>query len=156
MVALLEHSPDLYLDEIQEQLGDMHGIDVSLATVSRTLKRLGYSNKRVTFGIFSAPTCSIHLFQLSKAAAERSEEARRQFRMEIGAEAPECIVCADESAVNILTTYRLNGWAYRGIRARKRCKFVRGTRYVVVALLRLCLTDFIAGIHFYLQSRSMG
>jgi len=135
MVALLEHSPDLYLDEIQEQLGDMHGIDVSLATVSRTLKRLGYSNKKVCFGIFPTATCSTHLLQLSKAAAERSEEARRQFRMEIGAEAPECIVCADESAVNILTTYRLNGWAYRGIHAHKRCKFVRGTRYVVAALV---------------------
>jgi transposase len=50
MIALLEHSPDMYLDEIQEQLGDMHGIDVSLATVCRTLKRLGYSNKKVCSG----------------------------------------------------------------------------------------------------------
>jgi hypothetical protein len=74
-----------------------------------------------------------HLSQLSKAAAERSEKARRQFHMEIGAQAPECIVCADESAVNILTTYQLNGWAYKGIHARKRCKFVRGTRYVDIA-----------------------
>lgn len=98
-----------------------------------------------------------HLSQLSKAAAERSEEARRQFRMEIGAEAPECIVCADESAVNILTTYRLNGWAYKGIRARKRCKFVRGTRCVGVmaALIIVCLTDFVSDIHFYLQSLLM-
>jgi hypothetical protein len=112
MVALLEHSPDLYLDEIQEQLGDMHGIDVSLATVSWTLKRLGYSNKKVCFGIFPMATCSTHLLQLSKVAAEWSKEAQHQFHMEIGVEAPECIVCADESVVNILTTYRLNGWMY--------------------------------------------
>jgi hypothetical protein len=63
--------------------------------------------------------------------------------MEIGAEAPECIVCADESAVNILTTYWLNGWAYRGIRACKRCKFVRGTWYVMIVLVGAHLAEFI-------------
>lgn len=50
--------------------------------------------------------------------------------MEIGQEPPERIVTADESAVNILTTYRLNGWGIRGARAHKKAKFVRGTRYV--------------------------
>ena len=48
MIALLEHSPDLYLDEIQEQLFEMHDIDISLATITRTLKRLGYSNIALT------------------------------------------------------------------------------------------------------------
>jgi hypothetical protein len=38
-------------------------------------------------------------------------------------------VTADESAVNLLTTYRFNGWAYKGTRARKACNFVRGTWY---------------------------
>lgn len=66
--------------------------------------------------------------QLSKAAAERCEEARRQFRWEIGQESADRIVTADESAVNILTTYRTNGWSFKGMRARKSCKFVRGTR----------------------------
>jgi hypothetical protein len=50
--------------------------------------------------------------------------------MEIGAESPESLVMADESAVNILTTYRLNGWAFTGMRAHKSCKFVRGTRCI--------------------------
>ena len=39
MLALLEHTPDLYLDEIQEQLQEQHNITVSLKTISRTLKR---------------------------------------------------------------------------------------------------------------------
>jgi hypothetical protein len=29
----------------------------------------------------------------------------------------------------LLTTYRLNGWAYEGTQARKACNFVRGTRW---------------------------
>jgi hypothetical protein len=41
MLALIEHSPDIYLDEIQEQLRDLHEVDVSVATIWRTLKRLG-------------------------------------------------------------------------------------------------------------------
>jgi hypothetical protein len=64
-------------------------------------------------------------------AAERCAEARREFVLEVGRESPENIVCVDESAVNVLTTYCQNGWAYQGVRARKRCNFVRGARCVL-------------------------
>jgi hypothetical protein len=77
------------------------------------------------------------ILQLSKVAAERCAEARRTFAMEIGNEPPERVVCADESAVNILTSYRDNGWAFKGVRARKRAHFVRGTRFVILTLLSL-------------------
>jgi hypothetical protein len=72
----------------------------------------------------------MNLHQLSKAAQERCEIARREFVMEIGGEPAERIVCGDEAAVNILTTYRENGWARQGVRARKSTRFVRGTRCV--------------------------
>jgi hypothetical protein len=36
---------------------------------------------------------------------------------------------ADESAVNVLTTFRENGWAYKGVRAQKQTNFVCGQRY---------------------------
>lgn len=61
MLALLDRNPDIYLDEIQEQLGDQHGMEISLAMIWRTLKRLGITSKK-----------------LSKAAAERCAEARRR------------------------------------------------------------------------------
>jgi transposase len=48
MLALIEHSPDIYLDEIQEQLLDQHNIKISLDSISRTLKRLGLSSKKVS------------------------------------------------------------------------------------------------------------
>ena len=41
--------------------------------------------------------------------------------MEIGNKVPERLVMANESAVNLLMTYRLNGWSYKGTRAWKRC-----------------------------------
>ncbi|KAJ7626238.1 hypothetical protein B0H17DRAFT_849791, partial [Mycena rosella] len=92
MLALLEHSPDLYLDEIQEQLSTVHELELSLKTIGRTLKRLGMTTKK-----------------LSKPAAERCEEARRDFALEVGQYPVEYLVTADEAAVNFLTTYRLNG-----------------------------------------------
>ncbi|KAJ7782937.1 hypothetical protein B0H16DRAFT_1263261, partial [Mycena metata] len=85
-----KHTPDIYLDEIQEQLFTQHDLDVSLATICRTLHRLGIGSKK---------------------ASERCAEARRDFLMEIGNEPASRIVCADESAVNILTSYRRNGWS---------------------------------------------
>ena len=42
------------------------------------------------------------VLQLSKKAAERCEEARRNFSFEIGAQTSEQLVCADESAVNTM------------------------------------------------------
>lgn len=47
MLALIEHTPDIYLDEIQEGIYTQHDIDVSLATISRTLHRLGIGSKKV-------------------------------------------------------------------------------------------------------------
>ncbi|KAJ7186359.1 hypothetical protein B0H12DRAFT_965175, partial [Mycena haematopus] len=94
MIALIEHTPDIYLDEIQEYLQIQHDMDISLTTISRTLHRLGYGSKK-----------------LSKQAAERCADARRDFLMKIGNEPADHIVCADESAVNILTSYRRNGWS---------------------------------------------
>ncbi|KIK77099.1 hypothetical protein PAXRUDRAFT_17727 [Paxillus rubicundulus Ve08.2h10] len=100
MLELLEHSPDLYLDEIQEQLQLFHDLNVSIATIWWTLKQLGLTNK-----------------QLSWTAAECSEDLRLNFTMAIGDEPPDRVVCINESAVNVLTTYRMNGWSYEGLRA---------------------------------------
>jgi hypothetical protein len=70
---------------------------------------------------------------------ERCQEVRNTFALEIGAYPVEYLVAADEAAVNILTTYRTNGWSIQGLRARKRCNFVRGTRYVLPNLDNLYL-----------------
>jgi hypothetical protein len=131
MLGLLEHSPDLYLDEIQEQLLDQHDCDISLAAIWRTLKRLGIGSKKVSLRSTCMGLLKEEGLQLSKAASERCADARRTFSLEIGQEPVERLVCADESAVNILTSYRDNGWAFTGVRARKRTCFVRGTRCVL-------------------------
>ncbi|KAJ7208591.1 hypothetical protein GGX14DRAFT_324055, partial [Mycena pura] len=94
VLGLLRSNPDYYLDEIKAQLLAVYDIEVSLTTIWRTLKYLGLSKKKV-----------------SRNASERDEELRRDFMVEIGKFPPEYLVFADESAVNVLTTYRDEAWA---------------------------------------------
>ncbi|KAF8888944.1 hypothetical protein CPB84DRAFT_1623949, partial [Gymnopilus junonius] len=106
MLGLLEHSPDLYLDEIQEQLEEQHGVETSLSTISKMLKCLGMHD----FMIITMNLTHSSSFWLSKVAQEHSEEAQCAFVLAVGNEPPEWLVTADESAVNILTSYHQNGW----------------------------------------------
>lgn len=46
-LAIIEANPEVYLDEIQDELFLQHDIDVSLATISRLLKSLGITSKKV-------------------------------------------------------------------------------------------------------------
>ncbi|KIJ42940.1 hypothetical protein M422DRAFT_86395, partial [Sphaerobolus stellatus SS14] len=94
LVALLEHSLNLYLDELAEELELQHGIHVGVSMVWWTLQRLGLSHKK-----------------LSCVAAEQSESARTVFQWAVGKESPECLVCTDESAIDLRTAYRLMGWS---------------------------------------------
>ncbi|KAJ7898874.1 hypothetical protein B0H14DRAFT_2179495, partial [Mycena olivaceomarginata] len=81
MLGMLEHSPDLYLDEIQEQLSAVHGLELPLRTICRTLKRLGMTSK--------------------KAGLLIETQARRKFALELAKYPPEYLVTADEFAVNL-------------------------------------------------------
>ncbi|KAF5323810.1 hypothetical protein D9619_012984 [Psilocybe cf. subviscida] len=47
ILSLLQHSPDLYLDEIRDQLKQQHSINISLSAIQKTLKRLGLTSKKV-------------------------------------------------------------------------------------------------------------
>ena len=58
ILAILEHSPDLYLDELQTQLKELHNVDISLSTIWRTLRRLGMKLKGVCPSFLSQPSFS--------------------------------------------------------------------------------------------------
>ncbi|KAF8591388.1 Homeodomain-like protein, partial [Ramaria rubella] len=46
LLALLEQHPDIYLDELAEELNEQHGVSVSLVTIQRMLKLLGITTKK--------------------------------------------------------------------------------------------------------------
>ncbi|KAF8812198.1 hypothetical protein BYT27DRAFT_7018858, partial [Phlegmacium glaucopus] len=76
-------SPDLYLDELRLELQERHGVSVSISTIWRTLRKGGYTMKK-----------------LSHVAIERSAEKRANFAACIGTYNSDQLVFVDESAVD--------------------------------------------------------
>jgi len=118
--GLIERQPDIYLSEIQDQLLEAFNITASLSTISLSLKRRGYTRKKI-----------------SRAAIERDEERRNQYQALIAEYPPETHVYVDESACNRHTSNRGYAWAPTGDRARRHDYFVRGTRYSILPAISL-------------------
>ena len=117
--TLIEATPSIYLDEIQDKLFFEHGVYVSLAMISRTLARMQISKK-----------------SLSRRAAERNERLRTLWEMEIAElDDPDYFVFIDESAVDNRTVQRSTGWSATGGRSASRCTFLRGKRHSILPAL---------------------
>jgi transposase len=154
LLVCIERNPAITLDEMQAELDSMFDLQVHTTTISRTLNGLGIRNKRVRAPLRVHPSHITNFLgtslQLSKAAAERCEEARNEFRFRAGAYPSDFFVWVDESAVDLRTTYRLNGWAYKGRRARIRAVFRRGKRCVSSVCQQSCL--FVYGTYSILPA----
>jgi len=92
--SLLDANPTMYLDELQIKLAETRHVDVSIATLSRALRRLAITHKKV-----------------SKAAMERNELLRATWQAEYGDIPAEYFVWLDESSVDNHTNQCMNGWA---------------------------------------------
>jgi transposase len=96
---MVEHEPDLYLDELQNKLWLRTGALVTVSTIWRALsQKFGYSRK-----VFSAK------------AAQRDETARAAFRQTMRAVGdPSCFVWLDETASSKQAFESRRAWARRG------------------------------------------
>ena len=116
--GILEAWPTSYLDEIQEKLFQNREILVSLASLSRTLRRLSFSIKPV-----------------SKEALERDELLRATWLAENGIADPEELVFLDEAGVDDHTGERTRGWSAVGSPCVMRAAFFRGQKYSILPAL---------------------
>jgi transposase len=118
--ALLQANPTLYLvlDELQEQLFAAQDKDVSLATISRAIRKLAMTHKCI-----------------SKTAAERDEFLRATWQGAYGDIPTEYFVWLDESSVDDKTNQRTRGWADLGSACVRRATFIRGQHYSVLPAL---------------------
>lgn len=124
-------TPDLFVHELQRELWDAFGIDITLNTITLVLKSRGFSRKKVRcIGITLDSIRLIVMFQITRQARERKETARWAYLAKIAEHyQPEQLVFVDESACNRHTCNRTYAWAPSGTRARRRDCFVRGRRY---------------------------
>jgi transposase len=119
LISLVEEAPDIYIHEIQEWLAVAHDIGLSRSTVSRILKDVNLTFKR-----------------LRKAAAERDEVERQAWRDEVQRHLrADQVVCVDESSKDDRVVFRLYGHAMSGHRAVIPANFARGLRFSIVAAL---------------------
>jgi len=111
--------PSIYLDELQYKLATVRRVQVSLATVSRTLARMGLTRKA-----------------LSREANERNEDVRLLWELDMAQYVdPEVFVFLDESAVDNHTVRRAGGWSAAGTPAVERSTFLRGVRHSILPAL---------------------
>jgi hypothetical protein len=111
-MSLTQHTPDIHLSELRQQLEAQRGVSVSVSTISRLLHRLGYSMKKI-----------------SVSALERNEDIRCEYLLTVGLGfSAEQLVFVDESACNRITTRRRCAWSPVGSCARRHNYFVRGKR----------------------------
>ena len=98
LLEFLEDDPTAYLDEMQQFLYDEYELEVSAATISRTLKEAKWSRKAV-----------------QARAAERSEPLRRAWQGIQKQYDSDQLIFLDESASNERTGDRKYGWSPLGL-----------------------------------------
>lgn len=99
--ALLDERPWTYQDEIAEFLLEVFDVTVHQSTISRTLKRIHMTRKK-----------------LMVVAGQRNEELRTQWLDDLQQFTAEQIVCVDESGSDERTGDRMMGYADKGVRAK--------------------------------------
>lgn len=115
---LIQHQPTLYLDEVQERVLRHRSINVSIATLSRALRRLALSHKSLT-----------------REALERNELLRATWQAAHASIPKEYQVWVDEASVDNITNQRTAGWSFLGRACVSRALFLRGQRYSILPAL---------------------
>jgi transposase len=116
--AVLRAEPELFLDELQDKLRTVRDIEVSIATISRTLNRIAITHKSI-----------------SKEAAERNEHLRATWQIAMAQYDPQQLVFVDEAGVDDQTNLRRYGWAPLGQACVRRTSFLRGRKYSILPAL---------------------
>ena len=120
--ALLDQEPCLYMDELQEQLLTCRGINISVSTLLRTLRRIHFSKKGVSIRALERNDMDRAIY-MNKFAELISDSAMVMF--------------VDEAAQNKKNPTRKRGCSLTGRRCFQRRCFVRGKRCSILPVLTL-------------------
>ena len=93
--------PGIYLNELQQLLTATNQVQVDSSTIWRTLRRLGFTHKKI-----------------KQLPMQRSDEARVKFMAEISAYDPSMLVWLDETGCDKRNFVREYGYALRGMTPR--------------------------------------
>ena len=137
--TILNNNPDMYLDELKQEMEAVVGRPLSQSMIYRALQRLNFTHKSVSiFPVILSYNQFLNiLLKLCRPAAERSKFLRAEFRLRMAQYTPAQMVFADESGCNRRTASRAWGWAERGRRAQKHVISVRDKHWTVVVAIHI-------------------
>ena len=118
LLKILGENTGIYLSEIQKKLQLHFGVEVSAATICRTLKFMGCTRQVIQY-----------------IALQRSDECRAKFMAEISVYDPSMLVWIDESGCDKRNCIRKRSYSIRGITPRDHRLLIRGTRYSAIPAL---------------------
>ena len=116
----LTHKPDSDLQEICDFLYWEHDLEISRSTVSRHLKAIRWSNKKMRL-----------------IAAQRNEDLRESWIEDLQQYRPDQLVYLDESGCDKRDGARRYGWAPLGSTLEMRSRLERGQRYHLLPALAI-------------------
>ena len=140
LMQMVMAKPSVYLHELQRALVQTTGMCVSEATICRTLKRFGFSRKKMKY-----------------TALQRSDLLRAEYQAEIAVYDPSMLVFVDESGSDECNATRHFGYALRGYSPRSFKFLCRGKRlspYAAITISELLCYELheqnVDGDTFYL------
>lgn len=118
LVQLVCANPSIYLREVQLEMQRVTGTVVSASTICRTLKRLGFTRKKLQF-----------------AAIQRSDVLRARYQAEISMYSSEMFLFVDETGCDRKNALRKFGYSIRGRPATCIKLLSKGKRYSAIAIM---------------------
>jgi transposase len=98
LLELILRHPGIYLKEIQNKLESTFGVTISVATICRTLKRMGCTRQA-----------------MHHVAMQRSDMLRAKFMADVSIYDPNNLVWVDETGCDRRNTVRKYGYSTRGM-----------------------------------------
>ena len=120
IIRLISDNTSIYLYEVKQKLEQLFGVPVSESTICRTVKKLGFTRKKIHY-----------------IALQQSELLRAKFMAVISAYDAEMIIWIDESGCDRRNCTRKYGYSLRGLPARDHRILARGKRYSAIPILSM-------------------
>lgn len=124
LVQILGENPSIYLYEIQQEMESRFGVNVSVSTLCKTIKIMGFTRKKIH-----------HI------ALQQSELQRAEFMAMISVYDPAMLIWVDESGCDRRNSARKFGYSLRGMPVSDHRIISRGMRYSAIPVVS------VEGIH---------
>ena len=111
-------NPSIYLQEVQKVLLETTGTDASAATICRTLKRLGFTRKRMKY-----------------VALQRCDTLRAEYQAEVSTYDSSMLVFNDESGCDQKDAMRRFGYSLRGYPSKSTKLMSKGKQFSAIGVM---------------------